>query len=98
MSNKSAAKLVKDARVSKGLTQTELAKKTSVHSNTIAKIEQGIQQPSYPTIKKLSKVLDIRHQRLPRVASLSSLVKCIICQARLSEIRSAHDLTTIALR
>ena len=59
MSNKSAAKLVKDARISKGLTQTELAEKTSVHSNTIAKIEQGIQQPSYPTIKKLSKVLDI---------------------------------------
>lgn len=59
MSNKSAAKLVKDARVAKGLTQTDLAKKTGVHSNTIAKIEQGIQQPSYPTIKKLSKVLDI---------------------------------------
>ena len=59
MSNKSAAKLVKDARISKGLTQTELAEKTGVHSNTIAKIEQGIQQPSYPTIKKLSKVLDI---------------------------------------
>ena len=59
MSNKSSAKLVKDARVAKGLTQTELAKKAGVHSNTIAKIEQGIQQPSYPTIKKLSKILDI---------------------------------------
>ena len=59
MSNKSAAKLVKDARITKGLTQTELAEKTGVRSNTIAKIEQGIQQPSYPTIKKLSKVLDI---------------------------------------
>lgn len=59
MSNKSAAKLVKDARIAKGLTQAELAGKTGVHSNTIAKIEQGIQQPSYPTIKKLSKALDI---------------------------------------
>ena len=59
MSNKSAAKLVKDARIAKGLTQTELAEKTGVHSNTIAKIEQGIQQPSYPTIKRLFKVLDI---------------------------------------
>ena len=59
MSNKSAAKLVKDARIAKGLTQTELAEKTGVHSNTVAKIEQGIQQPSYPTIKKLSKVLNI---------------------------------------
>lgn len=65
MSNKSAAKLVKDARVAKGLTQTELAKKTGVHSNTIAKIEQGIQQPSYPTIKKLSKVLDININDFP---------------------------------
>ena len=65
MSNKSAAKLVKDARISKGLTQTELAEKTSVHSNTIAKIEQGIQQPSYPTIKKLSKVLDININDFP---------------------------------
>ena len=65
MSNKSAAKLVKDARISKGLTQTELAEKTGVHSNTIAKIEQGIQQPSYPTIKKLSKVLDIDINNFP---------------------------------
>lgn len=65
MSNKSAAKLVKDARVAKVLTQTELAKKTGVHSNTIAKIEQGIQQPSYPTIKKLSKVLDININEFP---------------------------------
>ena len=65
MSNKSAAKLVKDARVTKGLTQTELAKKTGVHSNTIAKIEQGIQQPSYPTIKKLSKVLVININDFP---------------------------------
>ena len=65
MSNKSAAKLVKDARVTKGLTQTELAKKTGVHSNTVAKIEQGIQQPSYPTIKKLSKVLDININDFP---------------------------------
>lgn len=59
MSNKSSAKLVKDARVAKGLTQIELAEKAGVHSNTIAKIEQGVQQPSYPTIKKLSKILDI---------------------------------------
>ena len=65
MSNKSAAKLVKDARIAKGLTQTELAKKTGVHSNTIAKIEQGIQQPSYPTIKKLSKELDININDFP---------------------------------
>ena len=65
MSNKSAAKLVKDARVAKGLTQTELAKKAGVHSNTIAKIEQGIQQPSYPTIKKLSKILDININDFP---------------------------------
>lgn len=57
--SKTAAKLIGDARRSKGLTQVELAKKSGVHSNTIAKIEQGIQQPSYPTIKKLSKVLDI---------------------------------------
>lgn len=56
---KTAAKLVSEARRSKGLTQAELAKTTGVHVNTIAKIEQGIQQPSYPTIKKLSKVLDI---------------------------------------
>ena len=65
MSSKSAAKLVKDARIAKGLTQTELAEKTGVHSNTIAKIEQGIQQPSYPTIKKLSKVLDININDFP---------------------------------
>lgn len=63
--SKTAAKLVREARRSKGLTQVELAKKTGVHANTIAKIEQGIQQPSYPTIKKLAKVLNININDFP---------------------------------
>ena len=60
MTNKSAAQIFKHARINAGLTQKELSKKSSVHWNTIAKIERGIQEPKSETIEKLAKVLGLK--------------------------------------
>ena len=62
---KSLAATIKNARLANGLTQFEVAKKAGVHPNTVAKIERGIQEPSYPTLKQLAKVLDIDLNKLP---------------------------------
>jgi len=56
---KSAAQIFKDARLKKGLTQVEVAKKAGLGDNTYPKIERGISKPSPESIKKLVKVLDI---------------------------------------
>lgn len=65
MSAKAAATLFRSARINKDLTQIEVAKKAGIHPNTLAKIERGIQKPSYPTIKKLAKVLDLNINDIP---------------------------------
>lgn len=62
---KTVAAIIRNARIESGLTQLEVAKKAGVHPNTIAKIERGIQEPSYSTLKQLAKVLDIDLNKLP---------------------------------
>ncbi len=62
---KTTGQIFKEARQNKGLTQVELAKKSGVHSNTIAKIERDEQDPSFATIKKLAKILDVDISNLP---------------------------------
>lgn len=49
----------------KELTQVELAKKASIHPNTIAKIEREEQNPEFATIKKIARVLDLDLSKLP---------------------------------
>lgn len=53
-----------EARHEMGLTQVVVAKKASVSPNTYARIERGEQQPTVPTLRKLSKVLDINLSKL----------------------------------
>lgn len=65
MSGKSAAQLFKEARLKKGLTRTALANKAGIYPNTYFKIERGEQDPSFPTIKKLAKVLEIDISEIP---------------------------------
>ena len=55
----------KKARLDKGLTQSQLADKAGVYTNSYAKIERGEQNPSYSTIKKLTKVLDLDISKIP---------------------------------
>ena len=52
-------KRLRKLRKAQHLTQIELAKKSGVRSNTIARIEQGKQHISEPTVKKLAKAFGV---------------------------------------
>jgi transcriptional regulator with XRE-family HTH domain len=62
--DKTAAEIFKDARLKKGLTQVEVAKKAGLYPNAYAKIERGISKPSPTSIKKLIKALDIEPSKI----------------------------------
>ena len=62
---KSAGIIIKGARLNKNLTQQELGSKSGVSPNTIARIERGLQKPSFSTLKKLSKIIDININNFP---------------------------------
>ncbi len=64
-SNLTAGQLFKEARLKKGLTQLQVATKSDIHPNTYAKIERGEQDPSFSTIKKLARVLDLEIKDIP---------------------------------
>ena len=49
---------LKEFRLSKGITQEELAEKLSVGQNTISQWETGERIPRVPTVLKLAEVLD----------------------------------------
>lgn len=50
---------LKEIRVSKGMTQVDLAKLMGVTMNSIARWEQGANKPSEENMDKLKKVLEI---------------------------------------
>ena len=52
------AKTISDVRKRKGWTQTELARKMRVSTNSISKWEKGYGEPSMESRKKLKRVLD----------------------------------------
>ena len=62
---KTAGRIFKKARKDLGLTQVELADKIGVHPNTIARIERGVQKPTFATAKKLAKALNLDMKDLP---------------------------------
>ncbi|EOD7746501.1 helix-turn-helix transcriptional regulator [Staphylococcus aureus] len=49
---------IKEIRLSKGITVTQLSKKTGLSRNAIYKLEDGNTNPSLETIKKISCGLD----------------------------------------
>lgn len=55
----------KKFRLTMGLTQTQLANKAGIYPNTYAKIERGEQNPSFATIKRIAKVLELDLKDLP---------------------------------
>ena len=63
--NNTTGKILKKARLTKNLTQAELAQKAGIHPNTYAKLERDEQSPSFATIKKLAKVLDLNIENIP---------------------------------
>ncbi len=47
-------------RLSKGLTQKELAERMSTTQSVISRLESGNAKPSFATLERLAKVLDAR--------------------------------------
>lgn len=54
------AESIIDARIKKGLTQKELAKKTRTKQSGIARLESGRNYPSFKSLEKIAKILDIK--------------------------------------
>lgn len=65
MSKKTTGSVLKEARLKAGLTQLELAEKAGVHINTYARIERDEQEPTFDTVKRLAKALDIKLEDIP---------------------------------
>ncbi|MBP5800242.1 MAG: helix-turn-helix transcriptional regulator [Prevotella sp.] len=53
-------KIIKSKRESKGLTQLELAEKSDVDRNYIGMLERGERNPSYLSLLKIAKGLNIK--------------------------------------
>jgi DNA-binding XRE family transcriptional regulator len=58
----SLAQLFKSARKKRDLTQTEVADKVGISSNTYSRIERGVQKPELDNAVKIGKVLNIDNQ------------------------------------
>ena len=54
---------LREVREAKGLTQKQLADASDIHSNTIAKLERGEQEPNWPLGLKLVKAGTYTHLR-----------------------------------
>ena len=52
-------KAIVDARISKNLTQKELAQRTGINQADISKLEHGIRNPSINILKKLAEGMDM---------------------------------------
>ena len=52
-------KAIVDARISKHLTQKELAQRTGINQADISKLEHGIRNPSINLLKKLAEGMDM---------------------------------------
>jgi DNA-binding XRE family transcriptional regulator len=57
---KEVGKKLKEARESKNLTQSDLAKKADINVNYYARIERGEENPSLEVLQKLFKALNIK--------------------------------------
>jgi transcriptional regulator with XRE-family HTH domain len=64
-SRNTTGQILKKARLTKNLTQAELAQKAGIHPNTYAKLERDEQSPSFATIKKLAKILNVNLEDIP---------------------------------
>ena len=60
---------MKEARLAKGWTQDELAKKAGLGKNTYPKIERGISIPQVESAISLLRALDLPMTLLPKIIS-----------------------------
>lgn len=64
---KSIGTIIKEARIRKGYTQSELSQRTGISVRTIGNIENGKQNPRYINLKILADVLDIPKTLFPQL-------------------------------
>ena len=67
--SKNLGKMIKDARVDKGLSQAALAESAGVSASEIGKIERGEKEPSQDVLKKMAKPLGLTQKALLEAAS-----------------------------
>jgi transcriptional regulator with XRE-family HTH domain len=67
--SKTPGEILKEARLKKGWTQDELAKKAGLGKNTYPKIERGISRPQPESAIPLLKALDLPMSLLPQIIS-----------------------------
>ncbi|MBA3724798.1 MAG: helix-turn-helix transcriptional regulator [Candidatus Levybacteria bacterium] len=60
LSKKELAKILREAREKKGLTQADVAKKAKLNTNYYAVIERGEVNPSLETLSKILEALNIK--------------------------------------
>ncbi len=65
--SKTAGKILKAARLKKGLTQVEVGEKAGLGKNTYPKIERGVSRPNPESIKELIRVLDIEPSKITQL-------------------------------
>ncbi len=53
-------KNIKEQRINRSYTQTELASKVGMNANYLAKVERGEVMPSIEMLKKIAKVLKVK--------------------------------------
>lgn len=58
------ASKLKQIRLQKGMTQSQVAEKAGVNVNLYARIERGEVTPSIPTLKKLAKALGVKSEAI----------------------------------
>jgi transcriptional regulator with XRE-family HTH domain len=54
------ASRLKERREAAGLTQAALAERAGLHALTVAKLEQGLREPTWATVQALAKALGVR--------------------------------------
>jgi transcriptional regulator with XRE-family HTH domain len=59
-SQKQFGKNIRNVRDKAGLTQQQVADKAKMHVNYYARIERGEENPSFETLEKIIKALDIK--------------------------------------
>ncbi|HEV8537194.1 MAG TPA: helix-turn-helix transcriptional regulator [Candidatus Limnocylindria bacterium] len=61
-----AARLVRAARLRKGLTQRELARRTKIPQPMLSSIERGVQDPRHSTLERILAACDQEIDLFPR--------------------------------
>jgi transcriptional regulator with XRE-family HTH domain len=58
------AQKIREARLKRGVTQTELSKRTDIHRNTIINFETGRRDPRVKDLRKIAKALNVSVKEL----------------------------------